>query len=75
METKLKVLALFDAVRPTTVDQDLTPELKTADWKTEAGVLAALNELGYPNEHLAIFGSSGGTSRKTSSRMGNTCRR
>jgi D-alanine-D-alanine ligase len=55
MGTKLKVLALFDAVRPTTVDQDLTPELKTADWKTEAGVLAALNELGYPNEHLAIF--------------------
>ncbi|HYD83335.1 MAG TPA: ATP-grasp domain-containing protein [Opitutus sp.] len=55
MRRKLKVLALFDAVRPTTLDQDLSPELKTADWKTEAGVLAALNELGYPNEHLAIF--------------------
>jgi len=55
MAKKLKVLALFDAVRPTTVNQDLTPELKTDDWKTEAGVLAALNELGYPNEHLAIF--------------------
>lgn len=55
MRKKLKVLALFDAVRPTTLDQDLSPELKTADWKTEAGVLAALNELGYPNEHLAIF--------------------
>ncbi len=52
---KLKVLALFDAVRPTTVDQDFGPELKTVDWKTEAGVLAALNELGYPNEQLAIF--------------------
>ena len=36
-------LALFDAVRPTTLNQDLGPELKTADWKTEAGVLAALN--------------------------------
>jgi D-alanine-D-alanine ligase len=52
---QLKVLTLFDAVRPTTVDQDFGPELKTADWKTEAGVLAALNELGYPNEQLAIF--------------------
>ena len=55
MPRKLKVLALFDAVRPTTLDQDLGPELKTADWKTEAGVLAALRELGYPTEHLAIF--------------------
>jgi D-alanine-D-alanine ligase len=55
MGKKLKVLALFDAVRPTTLNQDLGPELKTADWKTEAGVLAALNDLGYPNEHLAIF--------------------
>lgn len=55
MRRKLKVLALFDAVRPTTLDQDLGPELKTADWKTEAGVLAALKELGYPTEHLAIF--------------------
>ena len=55
MRKKLKVLALFDAVRATTLNQDLGPELKTADWKTEAGVLAALNDLGYPNEHLAIF--------------------
>jgi D-alanine-D-alanine ligase len=55
MRRKLKVLALFDAVRPTTLNQDLGPELKTADWKTEAGVLAALKELGYPTEHLAIF--------------------
>jgi D-alanine-D-alanine ligase len=55
MAKPLKVLTLFDAVRPTTLDQDLGPELKTADWKTEAAVLAALNELGYPHEHLAIF--------------------
>ena len=55
MRKKLKVLALFDAIQPTTLNQDLTPELKTENWKTEAGVLAALNELGYPNEHLAIF--------------------
>jgi D-alanine-D-alanine ligase len=55
MGKKLKVLALFDAVEPTSLNEDLGPELKTTDWKTEAGVLAALNELGYPNEHLAIF--------------------
>jgi D-alanine-D-alanine ligase len=52
---RLKVLALFDAIRPTTLDQDLTPELKTADWKTEAAVLGALRALGHPHEHLAIF--------------------
>lgn len=55
MKKKLKVLALFDAVRPTTIDQDFTAEMKTEDWKTEANVLAALGELGYTTEHLAIF--------------------
>jgi D-alanine-D-alanine ligase len=49
------VLALFDAVRPTTIDQDFSAEMKTEDWKTEANVLAALGELGYTTEHLAIF--------------------
>jgi D-alanine-D-alanine ligase len=52
---KLKVLALFDAVAPTTVDQDLSAELKTTDWKTEANVLGALASLGHTTEHLAIF--------------------
>jgi D-alanine-D-alanine ligase len=55
MAKKLKVLALFDAVEPTTLNEDLGPELKTVDWKTEAGVLAALDELGHTHEHLAIF--------------------
>ncbi|MEY2512345.1 MAG: D-alanine-D-alanine ligase [Verrucomicrobiota bacterium] len=55
MKKKLKVLALFDAIRPTTIDQDLTKEMKTEDWKTEANVLAALGTLGHPTEHLAIF--------------------
>lgn len=55
MKKKLKVLALFDAVAPTTIDQDLSAELKTADWKTEANVLDALRELGHTTEHLAIF--------------------
>ena len=55
MKKKLKVLALFDAIRPTKIDQDLSKEMKTEDWKTEANVLTALGELGYPTEHLAIF--------------------
>lgn len=52
---KLKILALFDAIAPTTLDQDLSAELQTDDWKTEANVLAALGELGHTVEHLAIF--------------------
>src|SRR6476620_11610011 len=55
MKKKLKVLALFDAIAPTTIDQDLSAELKTEDWKTEANVLAALAKLGHTTEHLAIF--------------------
>src|ERR1041385_5608297 len=55
MKKKLKVLALFDAIRPTTLDQDLSAELKTEDWKTEANVLEALQQLGWVAEHLAIF--------------------
>ena len=55
MKKKLKVLALFDAIRPTTIDQDLSAEMKTADWKTEANLLTALGALGYTTEHLAIF--------------------
>lgn len=55
MAKKLKVLALFDAVRPTTLNEDLTAELKTADWKTEAALLKALDELGHPHEQLALF--------------------
>ena len=55
MKKKLKVLALFDAMAPTTLDQDLSAELKTDDRKTEANVLAALRDLGHTTEHLAIF--------------------
>jgi len=55
MKRKLKILALFDAIAPTTLDQDLSAELKTEDWKTEANVLEALRSLGHTTEHLAIF--------------------
>jgi len=52
---KLKVLALFDAIAPTTIDQDLTAELKTEDWSSEADVLRALRKLGHHVEYLALF--------------------
>jgi D-alanine-D-alanine ligase len=61
---KLKVLALFDAISPTTVDQDLSEELKTDDWKTEANVLTALKMLGHTTEHLAIFDNFDGLRKK-----------
>ena len=55
MKKKLKVLVLFDGSCPTRIDQDLSKEMKTEDWKTEANVMAALGALGYTAEHLAIF--------------------
>ncbi len=55
VKKKLKVLVLFDGSSPTTIDQDLSKEMKTEDWKTEANVMAALRELGHTAEHLAIY--------------------
>jgi len=55
VKKKLKVLALFDAIRPTKLDQDFSKEMTTADWKTEKDVFAALGTLGHNAEHLAIF--------------------
>lgn len=52
---KLKVLALFDVGSPTALDEDLGAELKTADWKVEKEVLAALKKLGHETDYLAIF--------------------
>jgi D-alanine-D-alanine ligase len=55
VKKKLKVLALFDALGPTTLDHDLGEYLKSEDRKTEADLMEALSELGYTTEHLAIF--------------------
>ncbi len=55
MKKKLKVLVLFDGVQPTPIDADLSEEMKTEEWQTEANVMAALKELGHTPEHLAIF--------------------
>ena len=55
MKKKLKVLVLFDGVQPTPIDADLSEEMKTEEWETEANVMAALKELGHAADHLAIF--------------------
>jgi D-alanine-D-alanine ligase len=55
VKRKFKILALFDAIAATTLDQDLSKELKTEDWKTEADILKALKSEGHVTEHLAIF--------------------
>ncbi len=55
MKKKLKVLVLFDGVQPTPIDADLSEEMKTEDWETEANVMKALGEIGHTAEHLAIF--------------------
>jgi D-alanine-D-alanine ligase len=55
VKQKLNVLALFDATQPTTSDQDLSVELATPDWTTEANVLEALQSLGWTVEHQALF--------------------
>jgi D-alanine-D-alanine ligase len=55
VKKKRKVLVLFDGVQPTPIDADLSEEMKTEDWQTEANVMAALGQLGYTAEHLAIF--------------------
>lgn len=54
---RLKVLALFDAIAPTTAGQDLSAELATPDWKTEAAVLHALAALGHETRYVAVFDS------------------
>src|SRR3954470_9677700 len=55
MKRKLKILVLFDGVQPTPIDADLSEEMKTEEWKTEANVMAALGKLGHTAEHLAIY--------------------
>jgi D-alanine-D-alanine ligase len=55
MKKKLKVLALLDVESPMTLEQDLSLELQTPDWKTEAHVLAALAELGHTAHYLALY--------------------
>jgi D-alanine-D-alanine ligase len=50
----LRVLALFDLGEPIALEQDLSADLKSEAWKTEADVLGALRRLGCEVEYLAI---------------------
>ena len=52
---KLKVLALFDAMSPESLQHDLKTYLEVEERKTEADVLKALGDLGHTAEHLAIY--------------------
>jgi len=55
VKKRLKVLVLSDGTRATAIDQDLSKELKSTEWKTEANVMAALKSLGHTAEHLALY--------------------
>jgi len=55
MRKKEKVLIVFNATGPTTIDQDYTDQLKTKDWETEANVIKALKNLKVPYDLLGIF--------------------
>jgi D-alanine-D-alanine ligase len=55
MAKKLKVLGLFDAMAPASIDEDLALLLQGKDRNTERDVLGALVKLGYTTEHLTIF--------------------
>lgn len=50
-----KVLVLFNAEGPTTLDQDYTEDLKKKDWETEADILKALQQLGHTTAPLGLF--------------------
>lgn len=52
---KEKVLVVFNALGPTTLDQDYSEDLKKKDWETEADVVRALTTLGHDFELLGVF--------------------
>lgn len=60
----LRVLALFDLGEPIAFEQDISEELKSDAWKTEADVLAALRRLGCEVDTLVIHDDLGFIRRK-----------
>lgn len=60
----LRVLALFDLGEPIAFEQDLSTDLKSEAWKTEADVLRALGALGCEVQTLAIHDDLGFVRRK-----------
>lgn len=64
MIKKGKILVVFNATGPTTLDQDYTEDFKKKDWETEADVTAALKTLGYPYDVLGVFSDTDIITRK-----------
>jgi D-alanine-D-alanine ligase len=59
MRKKLEVLVLIDVPSPPPKDHDFSEELKTEDWKTEAGVIRALKKLRHEVRMLGIYDDPG----------------
>ncbi|OGP12363.1 MAG: hypothetical protein A3I75_02750 [Deltaproteobacteria bacterium RIFCSPLOWO2_02_FULL_50_16] len=55
MARRLDILVLFDTAGTPPEDQDFSKELKTEDWKSEAHVIKALNELGHHVRLLGVY--------------------
>ncbi|MCZ6624649.1 MAG: hypothetical protein O7B35_10540 [Deltaproteobacteria bacterium] len=55
MRQKLKVLVLFDTAGTPPADQDFSRELKTEDWKAEAHVIGAVQQLGHEVRTIGVY--------------------
>ena len=55
MSKKERVLVLFDAAEPTTIDQDFSQDFKDISWETEAHVVRAVRKLGHEYAVLGVF--------------------
>jgi D-alanine-D-alanine ligase len=55
MSRRRKVLVVFDAAGPTTMDQTFEAELQTPDWETERCVIDAVRELGHDCHDLGVY--------------------
>ncbi len=59
MRKKKKILLIFDVPPPATIERTFEQELKQPDWTTEADVIEAIGELGYPLEVLGVYDDTG----------------
>jgi len=59
MKKKLDVLVIFDLPSPPPKDLDLSRELDSEDWKTEAHVVRALNRLGHRVRTIGLYDDPG----------------
>lgn len=62
-----RVLVAFNTTTAFPVDYDFTEELKLLDWQTEADVLNALKQLGFPCETVGVFDDTNVISQKIQS--------